>query len=99
MRLQAHPSGSLRGAAGVPGDKSISHRALMLAAMAAGESRIAGLLEGADVLATAAALVFMQSLLGGLVRHLEAGMACPDVPLCLGRIVPPLDHCPLSGHC
>ena len=40
----------------LPGDKSISHRSLMLAALAVGESRIAGLLEGEDVLATAAAL-------------------------------------------
>lgn len=40
----------------VPGDKSISHRALMLSALAIGESRIEGLLEGHDVLATAAAM-------------------------------------------
>jgi len=46
----------LRGTARVPGDKSISHRALMLAAMARGRSRIAGLSEGEDVRATAAAL-------------------------------------------
>jgi 3-phosphoshikimate 1-carboxyvinyltransferase len=49
-------SGPLRGTAAVPGDKSISHRALMLAALAVGESRIEGLLEGEDVLATAAAM-------------------------------------------
>jgi len=46
----------LAGAVVVPGDKSISHRALMLSALAVGESRIDGLLEGEDVLATAAAL-------------------------------------------
>ena len=46
----------LRGTIPVPGDKSISHRALMLSALAVGESRIEGLLEGEDVLATAAAL-------------------------------------------
>ena len=46
----------LRGDVTVPGDKSISHRALMLAALAVGESRITGLLEGEDVLATAAAM-------------------------------------------
>jgi len=40
----------------VPGDKSISHRALMLSALAVGESRISGLLEGEDVMATAAAM-------------------------------------------
>ncbi|WP_375427070.1 3-phosphoshikimate 1-carboxyvinyltransferase [uncultured Sphingomonas sp.] len=49
-------SGPLRGAIAVPGDKSISHRALILSALAVGTSRIAGLLEGDDVLATAAAL-------------------------------------------
>jgi 3-phosphoshikimate 1-carboxyvinyltransferase len=51
-----HSSGALRGRVAVPGDKSISHRALMLSALAVGESRIEGLLEGEDVLATAAAM-------------------------------------------
>jgi 3-phosphoshikimate 1-carboxyvinyltransferase len=46
----------LAGRIRVPGDKSISHRALMLAALAVGQSRVEGLLEGEDVLATAAAL-------------------------------------------
>jgi 3-phosphoshikimate 1-carboxyvinyltransferase len=49
-------SGPLSGVARVPGDKSISHRALMLSALAVGESRIEGLLEGEDVLATAGAM-------------------------------------------
>lgn len=40
----------------------------------------------------ATALVFGQSLLGGVVRHTDAGMACPDVPLCMGEWVPPLGH-------
>lgn len=48
--------GPLRGRIRVPGDKSISHRALMFSALAIGRSRIAGLLEGEDVLATAMAL-------------------------------------------
>lgn len=48
--------GALAGTVTVPGDKSISHRALMLAALAVGESRVEGLLEGEDVLATAAAM-------------------------------------------
>ena len=39
-----------------------------------------------------AALVLIQSVLGAFVRHTDAGMACPDVPLCLGRLVPALDH-------
>lgn len=50
------PSGALKGRIRVPGDKSISHRAIMLSALAVGESRISGLLEGEDVLATAAAM-------------------------------------------
>ena len=49
-------TGPLTGQVTVPGDKSISHRALMFAALAIGTSRIEGLLEGEDVLATAAAL-------------------------------------------
>jgi len=51
--LAAHRSGPLRGTALVPGDKSISHRALILGAMTVGETRIAGLLEADDVLNTA----------------------------------------------
>jgi 3-phosphoshikimate 1-carboxyvinyltransferase len=47
---------ALTGAIRVPGDKSISHRALMLSALCVGTSRISGLLEGEDVLATAAAM-------------------------------------------
>lgn len=48
--------GPLRGTIKVPGDKSISHRSLMLSALAVGESRVTGLLEGEDVLSTAAAM-------------------------------------------
>jgi heme A synthase len=44
------------------------------------------------------ALVLGQSVLGGLVRHMDAGMACPDVPLCLGRVVPPLVNAPITAH-
>ncbi|KPF61753.1 3-phosphoshikimate 1-carboxyvinyltransferase [Porphyrobacter sp. AAP60] len=50
------PQGPLTGTISVPGDKSISHRALMFAGLAVGQSRITGLLEGEDVLATAAAM-------------------------------------------
>jgi heme A synthase len=46
----------------------------------------------------APALVLAQSVLGGLVRHMDAGMACPDVPLCLGRVVPPLVNAPITAH-
>lgn len=48
--------GPLKGVAEVPGDKSISHRSLILGAMAVGETRISGLLEGDDVLDTAKAM-------------------------------------------
>ncbi len=54
--LTAHPSEGLQGTAAVPGDKSISHRALLLSGLAVGESRIEGLLEGEDVLRSAAAM-------------------------------------------
>ncbi len=50
------PATALIGRIRVPGDKSISHRALMFSALAVGESRVEGLLEGEDVLATATAL-------------------------------------------
>lgn len=52
----ARPGGKLAGVARAPGDKSVSHRALMLGALAVGETRISGLLTGEDVLATAAAM-------------------------------------------
>ncbi len=54
--MQAEASGPLRGQAEVPGDKSISHRALILGALAVGETRITGLLEGQDVLDTGRAM-------------------------------------------
>jgi 3-phosphoshikimate 1-carboxyvinyltransferase len=50
------PTTPLTGRIAVPGDKSISHRALMFGALAVGETRITGLLEGEDVLRTAAAM-------------------------------------------
>ncbi len=54
--LTARRTGPLRGTVSVPGDKSVSHRALMLSALAIGETRITGLLEGEDVMRTAAAM-------------------------------------------
>lgn len=53
------PAGPLHGGIRVPGDKSISHRAIMLAALAEGTSRITGFLEGEDTLATARAFARM----------------------------------------
>ena len=64
--LRASPSRGLRGDIAVPGDKSISHRALILGALAAGETRINGLLEGADVMRTAEAV---RALGAQVVRH------------------------------
>ena len=55
-RLTASRSDALTGAIDVPGDKSMSHRALILGALATGETRITGLLEGDDVLHTADAV-------------------------------------------
>jgi heme A synthase len=46
----------------------------------------------------AAAVVLGQSVLGGVVRHLDAGMACPDLPTCLGEWVPPLANQLVAVH-
>ncbi|NCO87585.1 MAG: 3-phosphoshikimate 1-carboxyvinyltransferase [Rhodobacterales bacterium] len=67
--MTARRAGPLRGQAHVPGDKSISHRALILGAMAVGETRIEGLLEGEDVLDTARAM----RAFGAQVEALGAG--------------------------
>lgn len=67
--LKSSPAGPLSGAVAVPGDKSISHRALILGAVAIGETRITGLLESDDVLATAAAV----NALGAQARRGEDG--------------------------
>jgi 3-phosphoshikimate 1-carboxyvinyltransferase len=69
VKLIARPALRLHGPVRAPGDKSISHRALMLGALALGETRIDGLLEGEDVLRTAAAL----RALGADVKHLGKG--------------------------
>ncbi len=54
--MTARKGGPLRGEAEIPGDKSVSHRSLILGALAVGETRIEGLLEGQDVLDTAKAM-------------------------------------------
>jgi len=54
--LRSEPSRALSGSVAIPGDKSVSHRALIFGALAVGTTRIAGLLEGEDVLNTARAL-------------------------------------------
>jgi 3-phosphoshikimate 1-carboxyvinyltransferase len=69
--LTAVPSARLSGRASVPGDKSISHRALILGALATGVTRITGLLEAADVLATAKAV----AALGAEIRKSNGAIA------------------------
>ena len=64
--MTARKSGPLRGVAEVPGDKSISHRALIFGAMAVGETKVTGLLEGQDVLDTARA---MRAFGADVVQH------------------------------
>lgn len=64
--MTASASGPLAGVVDAPGDKSISHRALILGALCVGETRIRGLLEGEDVLATAAA---MRAMGAEVTRH------------------------------
>jgi 3-phosphoshikimate 1-carboxyvinyltransferase len=68
--LSARRSGPLKGRVRVPGDKSISHRALIFGALAVGETRITGLLEGEDVLNTGKAM----AALGAGVRRLGEGV-------------------------
>ena len=68
-KLVSRPVDRLVGTARAPGDKSVSHRALMFGALALGETTVSGLLEGEDVLATAAAL----RALGAQVTHVGEG--------------------------
>jgi len=109
--LEARPSPALGGEARVPGDKSISHRALILGALAVGETRISGLLEGEDVLNTAKA---MRALGASVTRTGEgawtvrgvgvAGFAAPTAPLDFGNsgtgcrlVMGAVAGCPISA--
>jgi 3-phosphoshikimate 1-carboxyvinyltransferase len=90
--LEARSSGPLTGKVRVPGDKSISHRALILGALAVGETRISGLLEGEDVLNTARAMrelgakVERSGDFAWTVRGVGvAGFAQPRAPLDFGN--------------
>jgi 3-phosphoshikimate 1-carboxyvinyltransferase len=90
--LEARASGPLSGRVRVPGDKSMSHRALILGALAVGETRISGLLEGEDVLNTAES---MRALGAQVERTADfawrvrgvgvSGFAQPKVPLDFGN--------------
>ena len=85
--LTSRPAGALAGTAlRVPGDKSISHRALMLGGIAVGQSEIHGLLEGEDVLRTAAAM----RLLGAAIERGADGVWRAD-GRGVGALVEPAD--------
>jgi len=109
--LQACSSGALTGKVRVPGDKSISHRALILGALAVGRTEISGLLEGEDVLNTAKA---MRSLGATVERTGDfawavkgvgvAGFAQPRGPLDFGNsgtgcrlVMGAVAGCPISA--
>ena len=90
--LESRASGPLSGKVRVPGDKSISHRALILGALSAGKTEISGLLEGEDVLNTAKSM----QVLGAKVERTGpfawqvrgvgvAGFAQPASPLDFGN--------------
>jgi 3-phosphoshikimate 1-carboxyvinyltransferase len=109
--LEARSSGPLTGKVRVPGDKSISHRALILGALAVGETRISGLLEGEDVLNTARS---MRALGAAVARTNDfawsvrgvgvAGFAEPQAPLDFGNsgtgcrlVMGAVAGCPISA--
>src|SRR6201994_2114465 len=109
--LEARASGPLAGKVPVPGDKSISHRALILGALAVGETSISGLLEGEDVLNTAKS---MQALGAQVERSGDfawkvrgvgvSGFAQPKAPLDFGNsgtgcrlVMGAVAGCPISA--
>ncbi|HEV2321585.1 MAG TPA: 3-phosphoshikimate 1-carboxyvinyltransferase, partial [Gammaproteobacteria bacterium] len=86
------PGGMLKGSLRVPGDKSISHRALLLGAIAEGETRISGFLAGEDCLATLAAIralgVQVETFDDGRLKVQGRGLLglrAPQEPLDLGN--------------
>jgi 3-phosphoshikimate 1-carboxyvinyltransferase len=109
--LESRASGPLSGKARVPGDKSISHRALILGALAIGETSISGLLEGEDVLNTAKSM----RALGARVERTGdfawkvwgvgvSGFAQPNAPLDFGNsgtgcrlVMGAVAGCPISA--
>lgn len=92
MPTISYKMGPLKGKIFAPGDKSISHRSLILGAMAKGKTNITGLLEGADIMATAEAM----NKLGARVERIkkgewiikgcgEAGLISPSEPIDCGN--------------
>jgi 3-phosphoshikimate 1-carboxyvinyltransferase len=92
VRFTVAPGGALRGTLRVPGDKSISHRSIMLGSLADGTTRISGFLEGEDSLATLRAFRAMgveiegpdrgRVVIRGVGMH---GLRAPEGPLDLGN--------------
>lgn len=92
LRFHVSPGGALRGRVRVPGDKSISHRSIMLGSLAQGVTHVTGFLEGEDSLATLAAFRAMgvridgpdagRVTVHGVGLH---GLRAPDGPLYLGN--------------
>lgn len=92
MEFKLLPGGTISGEARVPGDKSMSHRSIMLGALAEGTTRVSGFLEGDDALAT---LATFRAMGVSIERHGEGevvvhgvglhGLAAPDGPLDLGN--------------
>lgn len=92
MQMTVQPGGTLRGEARVPGDKSMSHRSIMLGALAEGTTRVTGFLEGEDALATLDAFRAMgvaierqgpgEVTIEGVGLH---GLQAPDTALDLGN--------------
>ena len=92
MEFKLLPGGDISGEARVPGDKSISHRSIMLGALAEGTTRVSGFLEGDDALATVAAFRAMgveiegpddgRVVIHGVGMH---GLRAPTAPLDLGN--------------
>ncbi|MDH3526687.1 MAG: 3-phosphoshikimate 1-carboxyvinyltransferase [Gammaproteobacteria bacterium] len=92
VRFSVAPGGRLQGRLRVPGDKSISHRSIMLGSLAEGETRVTGFLEGDDSLATLAAFKAMGVLIEGPVNgrvRIQGvglhGLQPPSQPLDLGN--------------
>src|SRR5689334_24792605 len=92
MKYIVKPGGLIRGEVKVPGDKSISHRALMLGGIAEGDTAINGCLDSADCLATLAALQNLgvrierpqpqKVIVHGVGMH---GLLAPSQPLDMGN--------------
>src|SRR3954447_18390047 len=109
--LESRASGALTGKVRVPGDKSISHRALILGALSVGETRISGLLEGEDVLNTAKSMQALSARVDRTgpfawsVRGVGvAGFAQPAAPLDFGNsgtgcrlVMGAVAGCPISA--